>query len=76
MTEVIQFIEYLENIKKMILASHKEWRANIHVLKYIDILIELQNDKIRQFEKDMWEEYNAKVYASGTRPVKSKHQKK
>tara|TARA_B100000287_G_scaffold328111_1_gene312588 strand:- start:1364 stop:1591 length:228 start_codon:yes stop_codon:yes gene_type:complete len=75
MTEIFEFIEQLKNIKKLVLASPERF-TNIHVIKYIDILINLQQEKIDRYEKDMLEEYNAKMYASGTRSIKSKHQKK
>ena len=52
MIEELEFIEQLENIKKLILVSPQKY-ANIHVVKYIDILLDLHHQRVIQYEKDM-----------------------
>jgi hypothetical protein len=60
MIEELEFIEQLENIKKLILAS-PEKHTNIHVKKYIDILINLHQNKFDRFERDMDIEYKKEM---------------
>ena len=71
MIEELEFIELLQNIKNLIKASPERY-ANIHVVKYIDILIDIHNERVLQFERDMEEEH-AQVYAFSSRHDKSEH---
>ena len=73
MIEELEFIEQLENIKKLILVSPQKY-ANIHVVKYIDILLDLHHQRVRQYEKDMEQQY-AQMYAPSARSHKSEHEK-
>ena len=80
MIEELEFIEQLQNIKNLILVNSNirrkkaspERHANIHVVKYIDILIDIHNERVSQFERDMEEEH-AQVYAFSSRHDKSEH---
>ena len=50
----LKFIEELNNVKELTLASPY---VNKHVVKYIDILIAIYDKEVKQYEDDMWEEY-------------------
>ena len=52
----LKFIEELNNVKELILAS-TSYPFNKHVIKYIDILIAIYEGEVKQYEDDMWEEY-------------------
>ena len=56
MIEEIEFIEQLKNIKNLILASPEKY-TNIHVIKYIDILIDIHEKRFDTFQNDMEKEY-------------------
>ena len=56
MIEELEFIEQLENIKKLILASPEKY-TNIHVIKYVDILIDIHEKRFSEFQRDMEREY-------------------
>jgi len=70
MIDNLKYIEELKNIKELTLTSPY---VNKHVVKYIDILINIYDKKVKQYEQDMWEESNAKKYACSERVDKSKH---
>ena len=72
MIEELEFIEQLQNIKRLISVSPQKY-TNIHVLKYIDIFIDLHEKRVEQFEQHMEKEY-AKMHAHSTRPNKSEHE--
>mgnify|MGYP003113104460 FL=1 len=72
MIDKLKYIEELKNIKELTLASPY---VNKHVVKYIDILINIHDKEVKQYEQDMWEESNAKKYACSERIDKFKHQK-
>ena len=59
MIEELEFIEQLENIKNLILASPEKY-TNIHVIKYIDILIDIHEKRFNTFQNDMEKEYKRK----------------
>tara|TARA_Y100001970_G_scaffold246195_1_gene313894 strand:- start:2417 stop:2611 length:195 start_codon:yes stop_codon:yes gene_type:complete len=56
MVEEIEFIEQLQNIKKLISVSPEKY-ANIHVMKYIDILIDVHTKRVEEFEQHMYEQH-------------------
>jgi|TARA_B100000745_G_C20122927_1_gene384517 hypothetical protein len=56
MIEELEFIEQLENIKKLILTSPEKY-TNIHVIKYVDILIDIHEKRFNEFQRDMEREY-------------------
>ena len=68
----LKFIEELNNVKELTLASPY---VNKHVVKYIDILINIHDKEVKQYEQDMWEESNAKKYACSERTDKSQYKK-
>lgn len=55
----LKFIEELNNVKELILAS-TSYPFNKHVIKYIDILIAIYEGEVKQYEDDMWEEHMSK----------------
>ena len=55
----LKFIEELNNVKELILAS-TSYPFNKHVIKYIDILIAIYEGEVKQYEDDMWEEHISK----------------
>jgi hypothetical protein len=59
MIEELEFIEQLENIKNLILASPEKY-TNIHVIKYVDILIDIHEKRFDAFQNDMEKEYKRK----------------
>ena len=71
MIEELEFIEQLQNIKRLISVSPQKY-TNIHVLKYIDILIDLHQKRVEQFEQHMEKEY-AEMQAHRARSDKSEH---
>tara|TARA_B100000780_G_C20853675_1_gene339309 strand:- start:305 stop:529 length:225 start_codon:yes stop_codon:yes gene_type:complete len=50
MIENLEFIEQLKNIKELVLTSPYA-RSERHVLKYIDILINLRQKEFDEFER-------------------------
>lgn len=56
MIEELEFIEQLQNIKKLVAVSSKN-HPNQHVLRYLDILIDIHEKKFNQFQRDMEQEY-------------------
>ena len=56
MIEELEFIEQLQNVKKLVVVSSKN-HPNEHVLKYLDILIDIHTKRTQEFEKRMWEEH-------------------
>ena len=56
MIEELEFIEQLQNVKKLVVVSSKN-HPNEHVLKYLDILINIHEEKFNQFQRDMEQEY-------------------
>ena len=54
MIEELEFIEQLQNVKKLVVVSSKN-HPNEHVLKYLDILIDIHTKRTQEFEKRMWE---------------------
>ena len=71
MIEELEFIELLQNIKRLISVSPQKY-TNIHVLKYIDILIDLHQKRVEQFEQHMEKEY-AEMHAHSARSDKAEH---
>ena len=56
MIEELEFIEQLQNIKKLVTVSSKN-HPNEHVLRYLDILIGIHKEKFNQFQRDMEREF-------------------
>jgi hypothetical protein len=56
MIEELEFIEQLQNVKKLVAVSSKN-HPNQHVLRYLDILIDIHKKRVNQFERDMEQEY-------------------
>mgnify|MGYP001224478759 FL=1 len=56
MIEELEFIEQLQNVRKLVVVSSKN-HPNEHVLKYLDILIDIHTKRTQEFEKRMWEEH-------------------
>jgi len=56
MIEELEFIEQLQNVKKLVAVSSKN-HPNQHVLKYLDILIDIHKKRVNQYERDMELEY-------------------
>jgi len=56
MIEELEFIEQLQNVRKLVAVSSKN-HPNQHVLRYLDILIDIHKKRVNQFERDMEQEY-------------------
>jgi len=56
MIEELEFIEQLQNVKKLVAVSSKN-HPNQHVLRYLDILIDIHKKRVNQYERDMEQEY-------------------
>ena len=56
MIEELEFIEQLQNVKKLVAVSSKN-HPNQHVLRYLDILIDIHEKKFNQFQRDMEKEF-------------------
>jgi hypothetical protein len=56
MQDKLEFIEHLDNIKKLMMAS-PYGRANKTVLSYVDILIDIHQKRFDELEKSMLEEH-------------------
>ena len=56
MIEELEFIEQLQNVKKLVVVSSKN-HPNQHVLRYLDILIDIHEKKFNQFQRDMEKEF-------------------
>jgi len=56
MIEELEFIEQLQNVKKLVAVSSKN-HPNQHVLRYLDILIDIHKKRVNQYERDMELEY-------------------
>ena len=56
MIEELEFIEQLQNVKKLVSVSSKN-HPNQHVLRYLDILIDIHEKKFNQFQRDMEKEF-------------------
>ena len=56
MIEELEFIEQLQNVRKLVVVSSKN-HPNEHVLRYLDILINIHEEKFNQFQRDMEREF-------------------
>ena len=56
MIEELEFIEQLQNVKKLVTVSSKN-HPNEHVLRYLDILIDIHEEKFYQFQRDIEREF-------------------
>jgi len=56
MIEELEFIEQLQNVKKLVAVSSKN-HPNQHVLRYLDILIDIHEKKFNQYQRDMEKEF-------------------
>ena len=56
MIEELEFIEQLQNVKKLVAVSSKN-HPNQHVLRYLDILIDIHEKKFNQFQRDVEKEF-------------------
>ena len=56
MIEELEFIEQLQNVRKLVAVSSKN-HPNMHVLKYLDILIDIHEKRFNEFQRDMEREY-------------------
>ena len=52
----LKFIEELNNVKELTLAA-TSYPFNKHIIKYIDVLIAIYEEEVKQYEDDMWEEH-------------------
>ena len=56
MIEELEFIEQLQNVKKLVSVSSKN-HPNQHVLRYLDILIDIHEKKFMEFQEGMEREF-------------------
>ena len=56
MIEELEFIEQLQNVKKLVTVSSKN-HPNEHVLRYLDILIDIHEKKFSEYQRDMEQEF-------------------
>ena len=56
MIEKLEFIEQLQNVKKLVSVSSKN-HPNQHVLRYLDILIDIHEKKFMEFQEGMEREF-------------------
>ena len=56
MIEELEFIEQLQNVKKLVAVSSKN-HPNQHVLRYLNILIDIHEKKFNQYQRDMEKEF-------------------
>ena len=56
MIEELEFIEQLQNVKKLVTVSSKN-HPNQHVLRYLDILIDIHEKKFSEYQRDMEREF-------------------
>ena len=56
MIEELEFIEQLQNVKKLVAVSSKN-HPNMHVLKYLDILIDIHEKKFGEYQQNMEREF-------------------
>jgi len=56
MIEELEFIEQLQNVKKLVTVSSKN-HPNEHVLRYLDILIDIHEKKFSEYQRDMEREF-------------------
>ena len=56
MIEELEFIEQLQNVKKLVAVSSKN-HPNQHVLRYLDILIDIHEKRFNKYQRDMEREY-------------------
>jgi len=56
MIEELEFIEQLKNVKKLVAVSSKN-HPNQHVLRYLDILIDIHEKKFSEYQRDMEREF-------------------
>tara|TARA_B100000482_G_scaffold87903_1_gene63199 strand:- start:418 stop:609 length:192 start_codon:yes stop_codon:yes gene_type:complete len=56
MIEELEFIEQLQNVKKLVSVSSKN-HPNQHVLRYLDILIDIHEKRFMEFQEGMEREF-------------------
>ena len=56
MIEELEFIEQLQNVKKLVAVSSKI-HPNQHVLRYLDILIDIHEKRFMEFQEGMEREF-------------------
>ena len=56
MIEELEFIEQLQNVKKLVAVSSKN-HPNHHVLRYLDILIDIHEKRFNEYQRDMEREF-------------------
>ena len=56
MIEELEFIEQLQNVKKLVAVSSKN-HPNMHVFKYLDILIDIHEKKFGEYQQNMEREF-------------------
>ena len=56
MIEELEFIEQLQNVKKLVAVSSKN-HPNQHVLRYLDILIDIHEKRISEYQRDIEREF-------------------
>ena len=56
MIEELAFIEQLQNVKKLVAVSSKN-HPNQHVLRYLDILIDIHEMRFNEYQRDMEREF-------------------
>jgi len=54
--EELEFIEQLQNVKKLVAVSSKN-HPNQHVLRYLDILIDIHEKRFNEYQRDMEREF-------------------
>ena len=56
MIEELEFIEQLQNVKKLVAVSSKN-HPNQHVLRYLDILIDIHETRFSEYQIDIEREF-------------------
>ena len=56
MIEELEFIEQLQNVRKLVAVSSKN-HPNMHVMKYLDILIDIHEKKFSEYQRDIEREF-------------------
>ena len=56
MIEELEFIEQLQNVKKLVAVSSKN-HPNQHVLRYLDILIDIHEKRFSEYQRDVEREF-------------------
>jgi len=56
MIEELEFIEQLQNVKKLVAVSSKN-HPNQHVLRYLDILIDIHEKRFSEYQRDIEREF-------------------